>query len=89
MEETIRRVKFYMNNRDKILPSRRLGKTRRSSRRNRGRRETSLPFSEIVLRDNHLLESLERMKWVVNCQGRHLWSVGVVKETIGTNISHT
>jgi hypothetical protein len=25
----------------------------------RGRRETSLPFSEIVLRDSHLLESPE------------------------------
>jgi hypothetical protein len=78
-----------MNNREKILPSRRFGKTRRTSRRNRGRRETSLPFSEIVLKDNHLLESPKRLKWVYNCQGRHLWSVGVVKETIGTEISPT
>jgi hypothetical protein len=78
-----------MNNREKNLPSRRLGKTRRSSRRNRGRRETSLPFLEIVLRDNHILESPERLKWVYNFQGRHLWRVGVLKKTIGTKIFPT
>jgi hypothetical protein len=44
-----------------ILPFRRLGRTRRSSRRNRGRIETSLHFSETVFKENHLLESIE---WV-------------------------
>jgi hypothetical protein len=78
-----------MNNRGKSLPFRRLGKTRRRSRRNRGRRQTSLPFSETVLRDNHLSESPKRLKWVDNCQGRQLWSVGVVKETVGTRIAPT
>jgi hypothetical protein len=47
-------------------------------------RETSLPFLEIVLRDSHILESPGRLKQVRKCQDRHLWSVGVVKETIGT-----
>ena len=78
-----------MNNIEKILPSIRLGKTRISSIRNKGRRETSLPLSKIVLRGNHLLESPKRQKWVDNCQGRHLWSVGVVKETIGTETAPT
>jgi hypothetical protein len=78
-----------MNSKEKILPFRRLGMTRGSSRKSRGKRETSLPFSETFLRDNHLLESLERLKWVVNYQGKNLWSVGVVKETIGTDISPT
>jgi hypothetical protein len=78
-----------MNNKEKRLPFRRLGMTRGSSRKSRGKRETSLPFSEIVLRDNHILESPQRLKWVVNFQGKHLWSVGVVKETIGIDISPT
>jgi hypothetical protein len=41
------------------LLSKRLGRTRGSSRRNIGRRETSLHFSERVLKDIHLLESIE------------------------------
>jgi hypothetical protein len=44
------------------LPSRRLGRTRRSSIRNIGRRETSLHFSEIVLKDSHILESIEWLR---------------------------
>jgi hypothetical protein len=39
----------------------RLGMTKISSRRSRGRRETNLPFSEIILKDNHHLESRERL----------------------------
>jgi hypothetical protein len=46
-----------MNSKEKILPFRRLGMTRRSLRKSRGRRETNLPFSKIVLKDNHHLES--------------------------------
>ena len=76
-----------MNSKEKGLLFGRLGMIRRSSRKRRGRKETSLLFSETVLRDNHILESPERLKWVVNCQGRDLCSVGVVKETIGKNIS--
>jgi hypothetical protein len=78
-----------MSNKERSLLSGRFGKTRRNSRWIRGRRELSHPFSETVLRDNHLLESLERLKWVGKCQDRHLWNVGVVKGTIGTNIAPT
>jgi hypothetical protein len=35
----------YMRNKEKSLPFGRLGMTRRSLRKNRGRRETNLPFS--------------------------------------------
>jgi hypothetical protein len=48
-----------MINIKEILLSKNLGKTRRSSRWNRGRRGTSHPSSEIVLRDNKPLESPE------------------------------
>jgi hypothetical protein len=78
-----------MNNEEKGLLFGRLGMIRRSSRKSRGRREMSLPFSEIVLRDNHPLESLGRLKWVRKCQDHHLWSVGVVKGTIGTETAPT
>jgi hypothetical protein len=40
-----------MNNKGKSLPFKRLGMTRGSLRRNRGRRETNLSFSKIVLKD--------------------------------------
>jgi hypothetical protein len=78
-----------MNSKEKGLLFGRLGMIRRSSGKSRGRRERSLPFSGIVLRDNHLLESPGKLKWVSRCQDRHLWSVGVVKETIGTEIALT
>jgi hypothetical protein len=52
-----------MNNKEKSLPFGRLGMTRRSLRKNKGRRETNLPFSEIVLKDIHRLESREWLKW--------------------------
>jgi hypothetical protein len=78
-----------LNNKEKSLPFRRLGMTRKSSRKNRGRREINHPFSEIVLKDNCLLESPGRLKWVGKCQGCHLWNVGVVKKTIGTWIAPT
>jgi hypothetical protein len=48
-----------MNSKKKGLSFRRLGMIKGSLRRNRGRRETSLPFSEIVFKDNHHLESQE------------------------------
>jgi hypothetical protein len=41
---------------EKIPLSRRLGRTRGSSRKGRGIREARPPFSEIVLKDNHILE---------------------------------
>jgi hypothetical protein len=46
-----------MNNKGKSLPFRRLGMTRRGLRRNKGRREENLPFTETVFRDSHHLES--------------------------------
>jgi hypothetical protein len=52
-----------MKNKEKSLPFRRFGMTRRSLRKSKGRRETNLPFSEIVLKDIHHLESQEWMKW--------------------------
>jgi hypothetical protein len=48
-----------MNSKEKGLSFGRLGMIRGSLRRNRGRRETSFPFSETVFRDNHHLESRE------------------------------
>ena len=73
-----------MNSKEKGLPFGRLGMIRRSLRKSRGRRETNLPFSETVLKDNHLSESLGRLKWVSKCPDCHLWSVGAVKGIIGT-----
>jgi hypothetical protein len=62
---------------------------RRGLRKNKGRREASLPFSETVLGDNHLLKSLGNLKGVNRCQGLHPWSVGVVKGIIGTETAPT
>jgi hypothetical protein len=78
-----------MNSKEKGLPIGRLGMIRGSLRRNRGRRETSLPFLEIVLGDSHLLESPGKLKGVSRCQDRHLWSVRAVKGIIGTKIAPT
>jgi hypothetical protein len=44
------------------LLSKELGKERKSSRRKRGRRETSHHFLEIVLKGNHFLGSPRWMK---------------------------
>jgi hypothetical protein len=44
-----------MSSKDKIPLSGRLGTTRRSSRKRRGRRETNLPFSYLILKENHIL----------------------------------
>jgi hypothetical protein len=62
--------------------SKNLGKTKRSSRWIRGRRDLSHHSSEIILRDNKLLENPERLKQGVKGHGNHLFNVGVVKETI-------
>jgi hypothetical protein len=63
--------------------------TRRGLRKNRGRRETSLPFSETVLGDSHLLKSPGKLKGVNICQGLDPWSVGAVKGIIGTETAPT
>jgi hypothetical protein len=75
-----------MNNKEKSLPFGRLGMTRGSLRRNRGRRETNLPFSEIILKDIHHLESQEWLKWGNKGRDRRPFSVGVVKGTTNTEI---
>ena len=80
---------MHMSSKEKGLSFGRFGMIRGSLRRNRGRRETSLPFSETVLGDSHLLESPGKLKGVNRCQDRHLWSVGTVKGTIGIGISPT
>jgi hypothetical protein len=60
MEETIRREKcLYEQQREKPTFRKTWDDHRRSSRKSRGRRETNLPFSETVLKDNHLLERRE------------------------------
>jgi hypothetical protein len=78
-----------MRGKERSLHSGKLGKTRRNSRWIRGRRELSHPFSETIPRENHLLESPGRLKWVGKFQDYHLWNVGVVKGTIGTYIALT
>jgi hypothetical protein len=50
-----------MSNKKKSLPFRRLGMTRKCLRKRRGRRETNLPFSEIVLKDSHHLDIREQL----------------------------
>jgi hypothetical protein len=57
-----------------------LGKTKRSSIWIRGRRDLSHHSSEIIHRENKLLENSERLKQGVKGQGNHLFNVGVVKE---------
>jgi len=52
----------YMINKNKIPLSRRLGRTRRSLRKSRGRRETHITFSKTILKNNHLLESREWLR---------------------------
>jgi hypothetical protein len=61
-----------MNNKDKGLSFGRSGMIGGNLRRNRGRREASLPFSKTILGDSHLLKSLGRLKGVSRCQGFHL-----------------
>jgi hypothetical protein len=78
-----------MNNKEKDPSFGRLGMMRGSLRRNKGRRETSLPFSETVFGDSHLLESPGKLKGVSRCQDCHLWSVWAVKGIIGTETSPT
>jgi hypothetical protein len=78
-----------MSCKERSLLSVRLGKTRRNSGWIKGRRELSHPFSETVLKENHLLESPRRLKWVGRCQDSHLGNVGDIKETIGAEISPT
>jgi hypothetical protein len=66
--------------------SKNLGKTKKNSRWIRGRRDLSHHSSEIIHRDNKLLEIPERLRQEVKGQGNHLFNVGVVKEIICTNI---
>jgi hypothetical protein len=75
-----------MNSKEKSLPFGSLGMTRRSLRKNRGIRETNLPFSEIVLKDIHHLESREWLKWGNKGQDRRPFSVGDVKRTTSIDI---
>jgi hypothetical protein len=78
-----------MISKNKSPLSKKLGKTRRSLRGSIGKMETNHHFSSVVLKDNHLLESPGRLKWVEKCQDSHQWNVGAVKEIIGTNIVPT
>jgi hypothetical protein len=73
-----------LNSKEKSLPFVRLGMIRGSLRRNKGRRETNLPFLEIILKDIHYLESREWLKWENKGRDRCPFSVGAVKGT--TNI---
>jgi hypothetical protein len=60
--------------------SKKLGKTKGNSMWIRGRRDLSPHSSEIIHRDNKLLESPKRLKQGVKGQGSNLFDVGVVKE---------
>ena len=60
--------------------------TRRSLRKNRGNRETNLPFSEIVLKDIHRLESQEWMKCGNKGRDKFPFIVGAIKRTTSTEI---
>jgi hypothetical protein len=51
-----------MINKNKMLLSRSLGRTRRHSKWNIGRRETSHHFSKKILKDNHFLDSPEWLR---------------------------
>jgi hypothetical protein len=62
--------------------SKNLGNTRISTICNRGRRGLSHHSSETVLKENQLLESLERLRQGGKGQGNHLFNVGVVREII-------
>jgi hypothetical protein len=86
LEETIRQLNAYMISRKQGQLSKRLGKTKRNSRWIRGRRDLSHHSSEIIHRDNKLLENPERLTQGVKGQGNHLFNVGVVKEIIGSEI---
>jgi hypothetical protein len=66
--------------------SKNLGKKKRNSRWIRGRRELSHHSPKIILRDNQLLENLERLRQGIKGQGNHLFNVGVVKEIICSEI---
>jgi hypothetical protein len=63
-----------------------LGRQKRSSRWITGRRELSHHSSNIILRDNQLLENPERLKQEVKGQSSHLFNVGVVKGIICSEI---
>jgi hypothetical protein len=72
MEETIKKAKcLYEQQGERPIP-RRSRMIEGNLRRNRGKREESLPFSETVLGDSHLLKSLGRLKGVSRCQGLQL-----------------
>jgi hypothetical protein len=51
-----------MINKNKSLLSKKLGKTRRSLRGSKGKRESNHHFSGTVLKDSQVLESLGRLK---------------------------
>jgi hypothetical protein len=51
-----------MISKNKILLSKKIGKTRKSLRGSRGKRESNHHFSRISLKDNHILESPGRLK---------------------------
>jgi hypothetical protein len=66
--------------------SKKIGKTRRNTSWNKGKRGLRHHSSEIILRENQLLENLERLRQGGKGQGSHLFNVGVVREIICINI---
>jgi hypothetical protein len=75
-----------MINIKEIPLSKKLGKTRRSTILNRGRREIIHHSLEIFLKDSHLLGILEGLIQGRKSQGNHLFNVGVVREIISIDI---
>jgi hypothetical protein len=66
--------------------SKNFGKTRRNTIWNRGRRGLSQHYSEIILKDNQLLENPKRLRQEVKGQGIHPFNVKVVWEIISIDI---
>jgi hypothetical protein len=89
MEETIRREKFlYEQQRERPILQKAWDDQKRFKKEQK-QKGNKPPFFRTVLGDSHLLESPGKLKGVRRCQDRHLWSVGVVKGTIGTETTPT
>jgi hypothetical protein len=86
LKETIRRAKCLYNQHKEGQLSKNIGKTRRNIRWNRGRRGLSHHSSEIILRNNQMLENPERLRHEGKGQRNHLFNVGVIREIICINI---
>jgi hypothetical protein len=89
MEETIRREKCLYEQQRERPTFRKAWDDQKKFRKEQRLKGNKPPFFRKTLRDNHPLGSPGRLKWMNKCPDRHLWSVGAVKETIGTETAPT